>query len=169
MRRSRLVLTVLALVAVGCGNTRPADAPKATVSATAAATITPTATPTVTHTEFVRSLDATCKASSGTLKQQFDAAGDDTAKLAGLVHQFRDITDAVIAQQRKLQAPPADRAAFRRYLKAQQRMSGTYARMEAALVAGDVEQTRYLISARDELRSTRTRAALDLGLRRCGA
>lgn len=167
-----LLLAALLIVS-GCGRSDGAASSGQSVSptATAAATTSPAATapPVVTHGTFVRQLDATCRGSVSDLAREADQAGDDTARLAGIVHRMLARIDPSTRARAKLTAPPTDQAAFRRYQRAQGRIVAMYERLERALRANDLGQVRYLLGLQDRLREARTTAALDLGAKRCGS
>lgn len=164
MRRLGLVAVLLL---AGCGGNGSDPTPRPTAAPTTVATAT--SRPELTHAAFVKKLDRICQGDINDLGKEAEAAGGDTEKLAGIVRSVAGRINAIRHRQEQIDAPAEDQAAYRRYLNAQRRMAAIFTRMGATLDDGDVSQTRYFMSLIDGVRAARTRAALDLGLERCGA
>lgn len=165
-----LLLLLMSLAACGASH----DIEKAREPApTAVATFTASPPYALTHAAFVAALNHSCayrRPDQKRLMGRFEALlerGDLPA--AGRVYrQMFRLLAAHVERIRTLAPPPADRAAFERYMAAQQRILGLGERIQDALHDADATEVARLTPLFARETNRRLVAAVDLGTRECG-
>jgi hypothetical protein len=170
LRAAALVLTLLFLA--GCGTTA-APEPRPVASTTTTEAAAPAATPAMTHAEFVKALNASCangKDKADKLEKRFESAMERNAlPEAGRLYQsLLTLLSAHLTRIDRLEVPAEDRAAMRRYTRAQQRIVGYGDRMTRALLDNDIEGVNLLVPSFQSERVRRATAAIDIGADECG-
>lgn len=167
----RLTVALLAgVVLCGCGDDKT---PEQTASSP---TATPerTATAGVTHDEFVEDLNRTCSGDKRRLDELNDQLSRDAD--AGNYEGAADALQALTSlaephweQQRQLEPPAEDQAAFTEYMDAQQQFQGLMRRYIRALRTHDDDALESMAPLVEDTGNERLRAAIKLGADDCGS